>query len=159
MAQCWKCLKHHVHLWEVAGGWGAVAEGVLGWQRVVKGRPAHMAGAHILLLDIKLLAQTDLQLVSAACELEGANAQKNLWGPTSCWIPVRYLLPVRILTMLMKAERKTSTMIMTPTRVLLSLDWTILLDRCCRGTGKSCQREQRSGACHRFIDILFQHVH
>lgn len=40
--------------------------------------------------------------------------------------------------MLMKAERQTMTMVRTPTRVLFSLDWTIPLERLCRGTGKSC---------------------
>lgn len=40
--------------------------------------------------------------------------------------------------MLMKAERQTTTMVRTPTRVLFSLDWTIPLERLCRGTGKSC---------------------
>jgi hypothetical protein len=40
--------------------------------------------------------------------------------------------------MLMKAERKTRMMVKTPTRVLLSLDWTILLDKVWRGTGKNC---------------------
>lgn len=39
--------------------------------------------------------------------------------------------------MLMKAERKTTMMVKTPTRVLFSLDWTILLERVCRGTGNS----------------------
>lgn len=41
------------------------------------------------------------------------------------------------LTILMNADRKTMTMVKTPTRVLFSLDWTILLERVCRGTGKS----------------------
>lgn len=42
----------------------------------------------------------------------------------------------------MKAERKTMMMVKTPTRVLFSLDWTILLERVCRGTGKSCKHEE-----------------
>lgn len=37
----------------------------------------------------------------------------------------------------MKAERKTMMMVKTPTRVLFSLEWTILLESVCRGTGKS----------------------
>ena len=39
----------------------------------------------------------------------------------------------------MKAERKTRMMVKTPTRVLLSLDWTILLESVWRGTGKNYQ--------------------
>lgn len=38
----------------------------------------------------------------------------------------------------MKAERQTMTIVKTPTRVLLSLEWTILLERVCRARGKSC---------------------
>lgn len=47
------------------------------------------------------------------------------------------------LTMLMKAERKTRTIVKTPTRVLLSLDWTIRLDRVCRGIEKNCQQKDK----------------
>lgn len=46
------------------------------------------------------------------------------------------------LTILMKAERKTMMMVKTPTRVLFSLDWTILLERVCRGTGKSWRTDR-----------------
>lgn len=42
----------------------------------------------------------------------------------------------------MKAERKTMMMVKMPTRVLFSLDWTILLERVCRGTGKSCKHKE-----------------
>lgn len=47
---------------------------LLGRQRVVKGRAAHMAGVHTAPVDIKLLAQTQLQIICAAGELEGTNA-------------------------------------------------------------------------------------
>lgn len=50
----------------------------------------------------------------------------------------------RILTILMKAERKTTMMVKTPTSVLFSLDRTILLERVCRGTGKSWEKETQS---------------
>lgn len=48
--------------------------------------------------------------------------------------------PEEALTILMNADRKTRTMVKTPTRVLFSLDWTIRLERVCRGTGKSWER-------------------
>lgn len=44
--------------------------------------------------------------------------------------------------MLMKAERKTMMMVKTPTKVLFSLDWTILLESVCRGTGKIWRTEE-----------------
>lgn len=58
----------------------------------------------------------------------------------------------------MKAERKTMMMVKTPTRVLFSLDWTILLERVCRGTGKSWehgkkQQESQSEAVSRIERI------
>lgn len=68
-----KCLEICVHLGEVAGRRGAVAQRALGRQRVVKGRPEHMAGVHTVPGDIKLLAQTRFEIISAACELEGTN--------------------------------------------------------------------------------------
>lgn len=37
----------------------------------------------------------------------------------------------------MNADRKTMTMVKTPTRVLFSRDCTILLEMVCRGTGKT----------------------
>lgn len=112
-----------------------------------------MAGVHTVPGDIKLLAQTRFEIISAACELEGTNIY--LLYICKVQIPIKdvhYLLSVGILTMFMKAERKTSMMVMTPTRVLLSLDWTILLERCCRGAGKSCRRQARS-ACEINVNL------
>lgn len=52
-----------------------------------------MAGGHIVLADIKLLAQTPLQLNSAACELEGTNAQKT----SKAQLPVKDLFNIYFL--------------------------------------------------------------
>lgn len=76
LARCRTRSEKCIHLWEVAGRWGAVAQGVLGWQRVVEGRPPHMAGVHRIDADVKLFAQTQLKIISAACELQRTKAQK-----------------------------------------------------------------------------------
>lgn len=44
--------------------------------------------------------------------------------------------------MLMKAEKKTSRMAVTPVIVLLVRDWMILRDSCCNAAGNGC-REMR----------------
>lgn len=54
----------------------------------------------------------------------------------------------------MNADRKTMTMVKTPTRVLFSLDWTILLERVCRGTGKSWE----CGGNHQQENINYEWV-
>lgn len=89
-----KCLENRVHLGEVASRWSAVAERVLGWQRVVKGRPAHVAGVHTVLADVKLLTQTELQIVRTACELERTNAQKK---PCKAQFPIKDLFIIYVL--------------------------------------------------------------
>lgn len=47
------------------------------------------------------------------------------------------------LTILMNADRKTMTMVKTPTRVLFIRDCTILLEMVCRGTGKTWAGKRR----------------
>lgn len=43
------------HLWEIAGGWRAVAEAVLRPERVVEGRVEDMTSVYISGADVKLL--------------------------------------------------------------------------------------------------------
>lgn len=107
---------------------------VLAVLAVVEG--ARVAHGHALQTDVELRLDAAPQAVAAAGELN-KKRNKDLDMIRGIGLALR---EKRQLTMLMKAERQTMTMVRTPTRVLFILDWTIPLERVCRGTGKSCSQ-------------------
>lgn len=105
-----------------------------------------MADGDVLRADVELSRDAGPQVGAAAgelCERRRKERQRRFKSrPTT---HASGDVPTPALTMLMKADRKTMTMVKTPTRVLLSRDRTMLLDTVCRGTGKSWEWGRKRG--------------
>lgn len=139
-------LLHSAYLREAADE--AAASAGVSVQAVVE--EASVTDGHVLKADVKFSGDAGPQVGAAAHELRrGGNRDAGLITSHVFCVQNSALLASILklaLTILMNADRKTMTMVKTPTRVLFSRDCTILLEMVCRGTGKTweCGENQQN---------------